>query len=89
MRANKTVQLFHTDFIKNKTVQRCTLIGFVADFACSQTFNHALTLFFLPYITSVCLKYFIKPAPTPRYNPCVSAQFKSSSPRRKIKIIPR
>jgi hypothetical protein len=84
----KISALVRTDFIKNRTVQWCTLIGLMVDLIVSHTIYHVLILFSLPYFTSVCLNYLMEKSPVYKQKPRVSEQFRSSS-RNKIKIIPR
>ena len=81
-------ELLLTDFLKNRTIHLFTLIGFILDCLCFQTINHILTLFFLPYVTSIILKYLLKPSPSQKSLTRISEQYKPQSPH-KIKIIPR
>ena len=82
-------ELLCTDFIKNRTVQLCTLIGLILDLILSQTITHTLILFTLPYLTSVGLNYLMQQSPAYKQKARISEQFRPSSNNNKIKIIPR
>lgn len=82
-------ELLHTDFIKNKIVQICTFIGLIVDFILTQTMNHALILFALPYLASVGVNYLMmKQSPVCKHKPQISAEFGPSAPH-KITITPK
>lgn len=82
------IQLFSTDFIKNRTIQLFTLIGMFIDIISSETIIHAFVLFCLPYAASIALNYIMNLSNSKKECARVSNQYKPKPPY-KIKIMPR
>lgn len=82
------IELFITDFIKNKIILITTLLGLVFELIYSQTLIHTLILFGLPYSLSILLKRLMQADTAVKPQAQISRQFKEKITQ-KITITPK